>query len=156
MKRSTQAHGTRSHLLFEVAGNMVALPVRNIKDVLFEARVTKVPLASKEVYGVLNLRGRIVTAISSRAILNLPTREPGDDFTAIVVDHHGEDYAIIVDTVIETIALAESEREETPRTLDPHWRRISSAIYKTKDRLLPVLDLDEMLSFLDEGIIQIT
>ncbi|EPX77977.1 chemotaxis protein CheW [Salipiger mucosus] len=153
---SARMHDTRPHLMFEVADNVVAVSINHVKDVLFEARVTKVPLASKEVYGVLNLRGRIVTAISSRAILKMAPRDPGDDFTAIVVEYHGEDYAVIVDKVIETVDLPDIEREETPRTMDPHWRRMLSGIYKIEDRLLPILDLDQMFSFLDDGIIQVS
>ena len=153
---ATLLHDTRPHLTFEVAGNVVAVAVTRVKDVLFDARVTRVPLASREVFGVLNLRGRIVTAVSSRAILKMEPDAPGSDFTAIVVDYHDEDYALIVDRVIETVDLPDIAREETPRTMDPHWRNISSGIYKTEERLLPILDLDQVFSFLDEGIIQVS
>ena len=40
-------------------------------------RLTRVPLAPPEIAGVLNLRGRIVTAIDMRRRLDLPPRDEG-------------------------------------------------------------------------------
>lgn len=43
-----------------IADQKFGIPVLQIQDVLREQKVTRIPLASPEVVGSLNLRGRIV------------------------------------------------------------------------------------------------
>ncbi len=46
--------------------------VLTVQDVLGPQKITRVPLASKEISGALNLRGRIVTDILSRTATQIP------------------------------------------------------------------------------------
>ena len=46
-----------------IGGQLFGLPISQVHDVFVPERVTRVPLAAPQVAGVLNLRGRIVTAI---------------------------------------------------------------------------------------------
>jgi purine-binding chemotaxis protein CheW len=45
----------------QVGGQLCGLPVKAVRDVLGPQTITRVPLASPEIAGNLNLRGRIVT-----------------------------------------------------------------------------------------------
>ena len=54
-----------------LAGQDAALPALIVRDILGPQPVTLVPLAAPEVAGVLNLRGRIVTAIDLRRRLGI-------------------------------------------------------------------------------------
>ena len=58
-----------------IGGQLFGLPISRVQDVFMPERLTRVPLASNDVAGVLNLRGRIVTAIDMRARLGLPKDE---------------------------------------------------------------------------------
>ena len=62
---------------FTIAGQMFGLPIARVQDVFKPARITSVPLAGAEIAGVLNLRGRIVTAIDMRSRLEVNAREDG-------------------------------------------------------------------------------
>ncbi len=55
-----------------IGGQLFGLPISRVQDVFMPDRLTRVPLSSAEIAGVLNLRGRIVTAIDMRARLGLP------------------------------------------------------------------------------------
>ena len=55
--------------------------------------MTPVPLAPPEIAGMLNLRGRIVTAIDMRCRLGLPKREDKAGSMAVGIDCDGESYA---------------------------------------------------------------
>ena len=76
-----------------VAGQMFGIPVLQVQDVLGEQKITRVPLAPKEVAGSLNLRGRIVTAFDVRTRLGLPPRDKSATNMSVVVDHGGEFYS---------------------------------------------------------------
>jgi purine-binding chemotaxis protein CheW len=44
-----------------IGGQLFGLPISRVQDVFMPERLTRVPLSSSEIAGVLNLRGRIVT-----------------------------------------------------------------------------------------------
>jgi purine-binding chemotaxis protein CheW len=128
-----------------VAGQLFGIPVLQVQDVLGEQKITRVPLAPKEVAGSLNLRGRIVTAFDVRTRLNLPPRKEKEGNMSVVVDHSGEFYSLIIDQVGEVMSLPAADFENNPPTLDARWREVSAGIYRLKESLLIVLDIKKLL-----------
>ena len=55
-----------------IGGQLFGLPISRVQDVFMPERLTRVPLSSAEIAGVLNLRGRIVTVVDMRARLGCP------------------------------------------------------------------------------------
>ena len=55
-----------------IGGQLFGLPISRVQDVFMPQRLTRVPLSSAEIAGVLNLRGRIVTVVDMRARLGCP------------------------------------------------------------------------------------
>src|SRR5205085_2491300 len=83
-----------------------------------------VSLASSEIAGVLNLRGRIVTVVNMRARLGLPKADDGQPPMAVGVDLRGESYGLLIDQIGEVLRLAEDSREENPVNLDPRMAKL--------------------------------
>ena len=121
------------------------VPVTQVRDVLRHQHLTPVPLAPCAVAGLLNLRGRIVTAIDLRIRLGLPPRVAGSDATHIVVENSGELYALVVDSVGEVLPVEERRWETAPLGLDPQWRAVASAVRRTAQGLLVLLDIARLL-----------
>jgi len=128
-----------------VAGQLFGIPVLQVRDVLGPQRLTRVPLAPPEVAGSLNLRGRIVTSIDVRVRLGIPPRPADQRGMSVVVDLQGELYSLMVDTVGEVLSLQEQTFETSPSTLDPRWRDVSRGIYRLKDQLLVVIEIEQLL-----------
>jgi purine-binding chemotaxis protein CheW len=130
-----------------IAGQMFGIPVLQVQDVLGPQRITRIPLAPKEVAGSLNLRGRIVTAIDLRTRLKLPKREGSGESMSVVVDQDGESYSLLVDSVGEVLNLTAQTLERNPATLDAAWREVSAGIHRLEGNLLIVLDVGRLLDF---------
>jgi purine-binding chemotaxis protein CheW len=128
-----------------IADQLFGIPVLTVQDVLGSQRITRIPLAPPEVAGALNLRGRIVTAMDVRRRLDLPAREAGKSGMSVVVDHNGELYSLIVDSVGEVLSLPNDAFERNPATLDPKWREVSAGIYRLDGKLLVVLEVSRLL-----------
>jgi purine-binding chemotaxis protein CheW len=132
-----------------ISDQLFGIPVLEVRDVLASQRITRVPLAPPEVAGSLNLRGRIVTAIDIRTRLGLPERTEeqaaGKPRMSVVVDHGGELYSLMVDSVGEVLSLSKTNFERTPATLDARWREVSAGIYRLAGSLLVVLDVSRLL-----------
>jgi purine-binding chemotaxis protein CheW len=108
-------------------------------------RLTRVPLAAPEIAGVLNLRGRIVTAIDMRRRLGLPPREDARPPMAVGIELRGESYGLLIDTVGEVMKLNDGTREANPVNLDTRLARVSAGVHRLDGQLLVILDVDRVL-----------
>jgi len=128
-----------------IAGQLFGLPIARVQDVFKPSRITRVPLAGPEFAGVLNLRGRIVTAIDMRRRLDLQRREGGRSPMAIGIEAKGESFGLLVDAVGEVLKLPAADREPNPINLDPKLAAVSAGVYRLEGQLLVVLDIDRIL-----------
>lgn len=142
-------HDDWEFVTMHVAGQLFGISVLAVQDVLRGLKVTRIPLASREIAGSLNLRGRIVTAIDVRQCLNLPRPESQDmkSVMSVVVEHKNEFFSLIVDTVGEVINLPRSQMEKSPSNLSGRWKDVASGVYKLEGELLIILDVQKLLKF---------
>lgn len=128
-----------------VAGQLCAIPVMSVRDVLDDQTITPVPMASRDIIGNLNLRGRIVTAICLRRRLGMSDRENGQSRMAVVTEQGNEYYALLVDSVGDVLTLDSSLREPAPPTLPAHLAAFAEGVFRLPDRLLLVLSVPRLL-----------
>lgn len=141
----TTAVATRM-LTFELAGALYGLEVEQVQEVLRAQKVTRVPLHSDAIAGLINLRGEVVTAIDLRARLSLPVRPDGQEAVNIVVRLHGESISLLVDTIADVVELDDRSFEPVPDTLDGEVRDLIRGAYKTEGRLLLALDVNRAVT----------
>jgi purine-binding chemotaxis protein CheW len=128
-----------------IGEQLFGLPISRVQDVFMLDRLTRVPLAPPEIAGVLNLRGRIVTAIDMRSRLGLGKREHDGRPMAIGIECNGESYGLLIDTIGEVLKVADDTREPNPVNLDPRLARVSAGVHQLEGQLLVVLDVDRVL-----------
>jgi len=114
--------------------------------------LSKIPLAPPEVAGLLNLRGRIVTAIDLRRRLGLPPRSDGSTPIAIGMEERGELYGLIVDRVGDVLRLKRSTYEANPVNLDGRWTQVCAGVHRLEHQLMVVLDVEKVLDFSQFGM----
>ena len=140
------------YVTFTTADQLFGLPIGRVQDVFKPVRMTRVPLAGSEIAGVLNLRGRIVTAIDMRNRLDMQKREGGEPSMAIGIEVKGESFGLLVDAVGEVLKLADGEREPNPVNLDRKLAVFSAGVYRLDGQLLVVLDIDRVLDVRSEAV----
>jgi len=128
-----------------IGEQLFGLPIARVQDVFMPQRLTRVPLAAAEIAGVLNLRGRIVTAIDMRHRLGLPPRSEPRPPMAVGIERNGESYGLLIDTVGEVLKLADDTREINPVNLDRRLAHVSAGVHRLEGQLLVVLDVDRVL-----------
>jgi purine-binding chemotaxis protein CheW len=130
-----------------VGGQLFGLPISRVQDVFLPDRLARVPLASPEIAGLLNLRGRIVTTIDMRRRLGLP--QPAADSgsrLAVGIECKGESYGLLIDAIGEVLKLSAGSREDNPVNLDAGLARVSAGVHRLDGRLMVVLDVDRVLN----------
>tara|TARA_A100000164_G_C21671669_1_gene659901 strand:- start:167 stop:517 length:351 start_codon:yes stop_codon:yes gene_type:complete len=61
--------GEQQFVTMTTAGQLFGVPIMRAEDIVESDRITKVPLASKQIAGMINLRGRVVTVIDLKQCL---------------------------------------------------------------------------------------
>ncbi len=133
------------YVTFTAAGQLFGLPIERVQDVFKPTQMTRVPLAGAEIAGVLNLRGRIVTAIHLSNRLDLQSRPDQRPPMAIGIESGAELFGLLVDAVGEVLKLPDGEREANPINLDRKLARVSAGVFRLDGQLLVVLDVDRVL-----------
>jgi purine-binding chemotaxis protein CheW len=135
-----------------IGDQLFGLPISRVQDVFVPDRLTRVPLAPPDVAGILNLRGRVVTAIDMRSRLDLGKREQGQPLMAIGIEFRGESYGLLVESVGEVMKLKSSDCESKPINLEARLARVAAGIYRLEGQLLVVLDVDRVLDIKTHAI----
>jgi purine-binding chemotaxis protein CheW len=142
---SAPAEETTEYVTVMIADQLFGLPIGRVQDVFLPAGLTPVPLAPKEIAGILNLRGRIVTAIDMRRRLDLPPSDKSEGRMAVGIEWRAEAYGLLVDSVGEVLKLPRTGRDTNPANLDSAWAAVAAGVHRLSDRLMVVLDVDRVL-----------
>ena len=145
MTSDAQSETILEYVTVTIGGQLFGLPIGQVQDVFVPGRMTPVPLAPEEIAGVLNLRGRIVTAIDMRCRLGLPAQDLRQNSMAVGIDLNGESYGLISDAVGEVLKLRENTRETVPINLDSRLAQVAAAVHRLERELLVVLDVGRLL-----------
>jgi purine-binding chemotaxis protein CheW len=144
------------YVTFTTAGQLFGLPIGRVQDVFKPSRITRVPLAGPEIAGVLNLRGRIVTAIRLSNRLDLESADRDNSQRkppmAIGIECGAESFGLLVDAVGEVLKLPDVELEANPINLDRKLARVSDGVFRLDGQLLVALDVDRVLDFSAEAV----
>jgi len=140
------------YVTFTTAGQLFGLPIERVQEVFRPSRITRVPLAGAQIAGVLNLRGRIVTAIDMRRRLELDASDEGGSPMAIGIESANESFGLLVDALGEVMKLPDSEREPNPVNLDRNLARVSAGVFRLDGQLMVVLDIDRVLDLATEAV----
>jgi purine-binding chemotaxis protein CheW len=140
-----QAH-ERSYVTLMLGSQLCGVPVLNVREVITDSKIVRVPLAPPQVAGNINLRGRIVTAIDTKRLLDLPPAEQGARRIALVAESGADLYALLIDQVLEVLTLPDDRREDAPTNLPAAWHNFSTGVFRLPDRLMVVLDVARLLA----------
>jgi len=135
---------------FFLDAHVYGTPVAMVQEVMQHVEMTRVPLASEVVRGLINLRGQIVPAIDLRRRLGLPALAAGQVPMNVVVRTNEGLVSLLVDEIGDVIAVHEDALEAPPATLEGFARDVVQRVYKLPGRLLLVLDIERTVD-LGEG-----
>jgi purine-binding chemotaxis protein CheW len=133
----------RQFCTFVVNEQVFGVDVRQVQEVLRYQEMTRVPLGSPVLGGLLNLRGQIVTAIDLRRRLGLPEGPASRRSMNVVVRTSDGVASLLVDAIGDVEEVGEESFERPPDTLSGPVRDLILGVYKLPGHLLLVLDADE-------------
>ena len=139
-------HGECEYVTLRLGTQLLGLPIADVHEVFAPQGITPVPLAAPAVTGLINLRGRVVTAICLRSILGLPPDEvPASERMAIGVEVNGDPFALLVDGIGDVMRLPASTLEPNPIHMDRIWASFSRGVHRLETCVLLILDLRSVI-----------
>lgn len=138
---------------FMIKGDMFAIPVLDVQEVIRSQPATEVPLSENCISGLINLRGQIVTLVNLRNLLGLEDNL-SDQYMNVIIKSDESLYSIMVDEICDVIDVEDSTFEPTPDTISARLKSYASGVHKLEDRLLIILDLKKLLNSInkEEGV----
>jgi purine-binding chemotaxis protein CheW len=131
---------------FHVGKYLFGVDVSLVQEVVRLQQMTPVPLAAREIAGLINLRGEVLTAIDLRARLGLPPAETsGREPVNVVVRVDDEPVSLLVDEIGGVLEVSQVPFEQTPSTVDERVRDLLLGAYTLPDRLLLALNARRVL-----------
>jgi purine-binding chemotaxis protein CheW len=127
---------------FYVDDMLFGIDVERVQEVMRYHEMTRVPLAPREVEGLINLRGQIVTAIDLRRRLTVADRPADRPPMNVVIDTADGPVSVLVDRIGEVIEVQQDTFEVPPDMLQGAARELILGAHKLPGRLLLVLDID--------------
>ena len=146
------AQNSGQYLTFVLGGEVYALGILNIKEIIQYGDLTEVPMMPSFIRGVINLRGPVVPVVDlaarfGRGVTSVSRR------TSIVIiemaqseENEGQSIGVMVDAVNEVVDIAAAEIEPPPSFGAKIRPDFISGMAKQAGRFIIVLNLDRVLS----------
>lgn len=131
---------------FKIAEEEFGVDILKVQEIIRMMPITKVPNAPAFVEGVINLRGKVIPVIDLRRRFGMTTSEHNSQTRIKVMDLQGQVIGFVVDAVSEVLRIKESTVEPPPPVIAGVDSEYMRGVGKLEDRLLILLDLDNLLT----------
>jgi purine-binding chemotaxis protein CheW len=143
LSRKKKAAATQVEVCTLLLGTkMFGLPITHILEIVGSAKPQPVPLAPIFVGGLVHYRGDVLTTVSLRQLLDLPSMEFRQDL--LVMESAGGVFGLLVDSVNEVLTVSSADYEPNPSILEERRRTLFAGAYKLRGSLLVMLDPEQL------------
>jgi len=139
---------------FKVGTEEFGVDILKVQEINRMLKITKVPNAPDFVEGVVNLRGRIIPVIDLRKRLSIESKVHDNKTRIVVVDILGNIVGFIVDEVNEVLRISKDIIENPPELVSQVDSDFITSVAKLEDRIIILLDLDNLLKKDEKEILQ--
>ena len=106
-----QSSDTRQFVTFITGGEVFAVDMAPVQEIIRLPAVVRVPLAPATLDGLANLRGKVLPIISLRRMFGFPEQEPDDATRAVIIDV-GQPLGFVVDRVASVVGVEPHQIED--------------------------------------------
>lgn len=139
------------YLTFLLSGEMFAIAIRNIKEIIEYGSLTEVPMMPSFIRGVINLRGSVVPVVDLSARFGRKNTEVSRRTCIVIIEITGaeestQDIGVMVDSVSEVLEIQRSEIEPPPAFGAKIRVDFIHGMGKVAGKFIIILNADKVLS----------
>ena len=106
------------YLTFLLSGEMFAIPILNIKEIIEYGSLTTVPMMPAFICGVINLRGSVVPVVDLSVRFGRKAAQVTKRTCIVIIEietgDEKQDVGVVVDSVSEVLEIPRTEVEQAP------------------------------------------
>lgn len=133
------------YLGFLLGEEVYGLPLQQLREVSRLTRLRRIPGAPPGVAGLVNLRGEIVCALDTRAILGLAGGDTGEQGYLLALRGFADPLGLLVDAIADIYAIDPAEIEPAPATWSAERAAYFKGTARVRDGLIGLLDLEQLV-----------
>jgi purine-binding chemotaxis protein CheW len=137
------------YLTFFLASEEYGVEILKVQEIIERMPITPVPLTSKYILGVINLRGKIHPVMDLKVKFGMEQTQLTEETCIIVIKTSTLMMGILVDKVSEVVDVASDDIEDTPSfgaDVNPEYLL---GVGKTGGRVRLLLDIEKVLISVD-------
>ncbi len=133
---------------FRLRDENFGVDIGAVREIIRVADITHIPEAPSFIYGVTNLRGRVIAVIDLARQFGLaPQQDLPETARIVVIEIKGQTVGLLVDEVPEVLKIADENIEPTPEVIQTEVRTdYIKGVGKLDNRLIILLDLEKLLA----------
>lgn len=131
---------------FRIGGEMYALDILRIREIIRPQKLTPVPKAPSFIEGVINLRGAVIPVVDLRKRFDHAASGADRKTRVIICAISGKVIGLIVDEVTEVRRYGRQEIQPAPQFLRGKGAEFFLGVCRRDDDLVMLLDLERILS----------
>ena len=131
---------------FKVGEEEYGIDIMRIKEIIRPLRITFIPKSPPFIEGAINLREMIIPVIDMRKRFNLPPKDELKKSRFIIALIENRIIGLIVDDVLRIIKINPEELLPPPPVFKGMESKFIYGLYKYKDTLVTLIDLDKLLT----------
>ena len=140
----------QQYLTFLLAGEMYAVGILNVKEIIEYGQLTEIPMMPAFIRGVINLRGSVVPVVDLAARFGHAQSEVGKRTCIVIIElaHEDErhDIGIVVDAVSEVLEVSDADIEPAPAFGAKIRADFIAGMGKIGGKFVIILDIQKVLS----------
>jgi len=147
----------KQYLTFMLGGEMFSINILCIKEIIWYANLTEVPMMPACIRGVINLRGAVVPVLDLSSRFGKPST-PVTKSTCIVIieietqsEGEHQNMGVVVDSVQAVLEIASSEIEPAPSFGAKIRQDFIEGIAKVNGKFVILLNVNRVLSMEEIG-----
>jgi purine-binding chemotaxis protein CheW len=148
LMRTSDAEGvqTRQLVCFTIGDETYGIDIRAVREIRAWSATTLLPNAPDFVRGVINLRGTVVPILDLRARFGRGQTEPTKVHVVIVVSIESRVVGILVDTVSDILAVAETDIRSVPEIGGADVQEYLDGLITQGDQMIALVAADRIVA----------
>ena len=131
---------------FTVGAEEYGLELLRVKEVIRMRQITWLPKTPTCVKGIINLRGDVIPIVDLRERFGLAAQEQTAMTRVIVVEVARRLVGMVVDSASQVVRIPADQFEPPPTVMGEASKDFITAVGKTGDKLIIMIDVDRILS----------
>lgn len=149
-KALAAGNSPQQYLTFTLGGEMFAVAILNVKEIIEYGTVTEIPMVPNFIRGVINLRGAVVPVIDLSCRFGGKATEVARRTCIVIIEmtegDTKQDLGVMVDAVSEVLEIAQADIEPAPAFGAKIRTDFISGMGKVNGKFVILLDVARVLS----------